>query len=172
MEPRADLANAQMELCRHGGDLTIEEITQRAAADLDLMDLLHYNAYADEMVGAANLVRRVIRNEIAARLGDRGAARYGDLIYRNGSETKWRVIDPEGLAAWLGGDWAKVVRVSGDNLRRTALRGLADARGISPETVIDTFMEVSYTDRDLQVMPLEKAPKFLQDLAEGEVRDR
>jgi len=164
------IVDATKELARYGGaDLTIEEIAQAEAEDLGVLDLIAYERAADQVVGAATVVRAAVRRALADRLGD-GAARWGDYIYRNGSRTDWRVLDAEALADWLGPDWRKVVRVSGDNLRRTSLRLLAERRGINPQSVVETFIEVTYTDRALQVLPIEKAPKFLQEMEEGEVR--
>jgi hypothetical protein len=133
-------------------------------------DLIEYERAADEVVKAAHAVRAALRHRLAAQLGTDGAARYGDIIYRVGRTVSWKVVDPHGLAEWLGPDWAKVVRVSGDTLRRTGLRGLAQQRGQDPAVVQDTFIVEERSDLDLQVMPADKAPKFLQALGDGEVR--
>lgn len=165
------VVDAIREIAQHGGEAVVEEIVGKETADFDALDLITYERAADRIVQAAVAVRAALRQAVAETLGDR-AARYGDYIYRNGSTTTWKVIDREGLAAWLGEDWAKVVRVDGSNLRRTALRGLAEAREMTVEAVLTTFLEVEFTDRDLQIMPIVKAPKFLQGLAEGEVTGR
>lgn len=128
----------------------------------------------------ATELRRLTDRELAERL-DGKAFRYGEDVYRpsNGKGSAkvqdahawWHLVatalsqmDEEHMALFLNALYPA------SSVRLTALPKLAENLGIEVESVRDTFIVYDPPTSPLSVMPRSKAPKFLQDMEEGEIR--
>lgn len=139
--------------------------------DYELSDLAGALSHASDLAAAVRQLQDLLKQEMASRIGQGHAYRTGDIIYRVSPKRKIRVEDPRGLAEFLGSDVAKVFRLDGSNFRKRGLKEVAKSRDLEERTVRETFgihTEES-DDLALQSMPAEKAPKFLQGLADGEL---
>lgn len=135
-----------------------------------LEDLVrHYHA-AKVVKQAADEVVRHFRERIGLELGPGGAMRYGDTIIRHHTDTRKRVlVEPEALVEFLGPE-AFARSVNPSHVRITSVRAEAEARGLNPDAVEDTFYGWRSEPRaDLKELPISKAPKYLQELSDGQV---
>ena len=107
--------------------------------------------------------RLAVEADIARLLGARGHTRYGDDIYRTGPASSKTVCDdPEGFSEWAAQQSPAVIRkaFNPNYVRKSGL----------PDGVFDTFFHAERSeDRVLQVVPVGRAPKFMQACAEGAV---
>jgi hypothetical protein len=126
---------------------------------------------------------KLVDQELAGSL-EHSALRYGNDVYRpsNGRGSA-KVTDPE---SWWGfvsetlgmlndPDRAALLNAlyPASSLRLTALAKLAAATvdDLDPGVIRDTFIAYDPPTSLLSVMPIQKAPKFLQDLEDGEIRE-
>lgn len=142
-------------------------------ADLDDMNLDDLDGLINQLLVLKQTVER-LRNqaetEVAHRVGFKGAARVGETIYRYRPRGYLRIADPDGLVGWLGDDWSEVIPVTRSTaIRKGGLTAICEKREADPETINDTFFEWEDGDPTVERLPLDKAPKFLQRLADGEI---
>lgn len=121
--------------------------------------------------GLLNCAKRIVAaidGEISRRLGPVGTARLDDYQVRISRDRRVHVLDPDGLAEWLGNDWEKAVNLR--YVRTSALRQIAEDRGLDPDEPIDSFLEIEEGDARLTTKPIEKAPKYVSKMGHGETR--
>lgn len=143
-----------------------------AELEWDLDEVLQAAEAAQFYSASAAEVARALKQQAAAMFEARGGSAYrrGGFIYRYQPKRTLRVSDPRRLVEYLGDDLAHVVRIDGSNVRKTGLAAVAEARGSDPRVLFDTFLFYEEGPPSLQSMPVEKAPKFLQDMEDGELR--
>lgn len=125
----------------------------------------------------ATELRRLIDLELATKIPT--ALRYGEDVYRpsNGKGTA-KLVGPVEFfevvadAVALSDNPAELLSslFPGSSVRLTALPKVAKLIGFSDEAFRDTFFDYEPSTAPLSVMPMSKAPKFLQDMEEGEIR--
>ena len=135
------------------------------ADDLDLEtdtvdDAITLHRTAVRLRKALQAIESALGVQLAERLGDGGAVRYGDTIYRYGRGWKESVNDPDAF-------WSMVdqlgVRVSDlfnpNTVRKAAL----------PLAIRDTaFTKTRDDDPKLSAVPRDRAPHFLDHLEDGD----
>lgn len=136
------------------------------------------NALA-EVTAIATELRKIVDGCLAADLED-SAMEYGGSVYRPaGGRGTAKLTDAEAfwnLVAEVNGErttmeaGAVLLALCPPNIRLTALPKLLDGSGYNLEAIRDTFIAYDPPSSVLSVMPVAKSPKFLQDLAEGEIR--
>lgn len=145
-----------------------------ALADLDDMGLEDLDALIVQLTVLRQTVDRLkgqTEEAIARRVGDGGAARVGDFVYRYKPRASQRIVDPQGLIDWLGDDWHQVIPVTASTaLRRGGLKAVCERRDVDVSAIEDTFLEWVEAEPTVQRIPVDRAPKFLQALTDGEVR--
>lgn len=152
------------ELYTHEGEAPTPEDFELDAIDT-AMDALKVWRAADRQLQAAKRVREAAGVRLAQLLGDGGAAAIGDNIVRYRVSKAWKCVDPEGWNAFVGNrimneELEPLEIVNPDYAKRT---WMGDA-------VRDTFYELVEDDHpSLTIVPRDRAPKFLQDLGDGEV---
>lgn len=116
---------------------------------------------------AAEALVRFAELQIAAELHDREASVWvnGDYVYRPSGTTVWKTQSDDVFAAWAGDKISRLARLSP---RVSAVRVEAEARGLDPQTVVDTLL-VATRREGLTVVPKDKAPKWIQKLEDGAV---
>jgi hypothetical protein len=115
-------------------------------------------------------MRGQVETEIAHRVGVKGAARVGEIVYRYKPKATMRIIDPQGLVDWLGEDWHHVIPVTrSTSIRKGGMSAVCEKREADPRTIEDTFFEWEEGAPTVDRIPLDKAPKFLQRLGDGEI---
>lgn len=136
----------------------------------------------EELVAAIDSLRREraelaerqkeLESELASRLVDKDW-RYGDTLFRYSRPATTKVVDPGALADWLGDDYRHVVPLTASTqIRKTALWKVASDRGMDPELVDETFLEVTFGEPRLVEMPVSKAPAFAAQMKPGEYRPK
>ena len=132
----------------------------------------------DKPMAALEIFRRAKRQEQAARavsaaagvqlaqlIGDGGAACYGDTIARYSVSVTEKCFDPEGFAAAVTRMGVEGHLDVGKLFPPGAARKTAMPAGMR-----DSFFAKEYGDTPtLKLIPRDRAPKFLQGLADGEV---
>ncbi len=119
---------------------------------------------AEQQKLAAIQISRAAGEQLAALLGDGGAAGYGDNIVRYRMRRVERCHDPEGFADYLT-HLVKTDDVSlGDVLNPNSAK-----KSWMAKSVRDTFFAWEDLAPGLSIVPMSKAPKFLQHLGDGEV---
>jgi hypothetical protein len=154
--------------------------TDGAEADFDLADVAKALTHAEHVASAARAVAGRLKLELKARIvesGHKAMGVGGHSVYRVTPTVKYRVNDPAKLVRWLHEDGgleavARVFRLSGENLRISQLRAEVEARlDTDLDTFLDTFdIEVDRSEPVLSLVPLVKAPKFLQSIEDGELK--
>lgn len=141
-------------------------------ADLDGMSLRDLDALLVQLDTLARTVRQMkahAESQVAFVLGDNGAGRVGDTIYRCRDNPTTRITDPKALVDWLREDWHHVVPVTASTqLRKGGVSAVCEKRDVDPRTFWETFTETTTGEQRVERLPLEKAPKFLQRLKDGE----
>lgn len=119
----------------------------------------------ERLYAAVRTIREYINNRFAAHLG-RDSLRQGEEVFRVGSYPNRKPQDVDALWDFLGPDARKVIAT--ERVRITALRAVAEQRGLDPEVVEDTFLETTWSEPRLQVVPITKARNWEQRLQSGE----
>ena len=143
-------------------------------ADLDGMTLEALHGMLSQLQvirQAVALLTAQAEGMIASQIGEGGAARCGDTIYRFRPRASQRIVDPQGLIDWLRDDWHQVIPVTrSTTIRKGGLQAVCEQRGIDVQAVLDTFTEWEEGAPTVSRMPVDSAPKFLQAMEDGQVR--
>ena len=138
-------------------------------ADLDLdtdevADAIELHRSAVRLRKALEAIESALGVQLAERLGDGGAVRYGDTIYRYGRGWKETVNDPKGF--WV---MVRTFDLTGD-LRIEDLFNPNTVRiGSLPDAIRDTaFTKTRDDDPSLKAVPVDRAPHFLDHLEDGD----
>lgn len=130
----------------------------------DLEEAIAVLRDAQRHAAAAHIVANVAGARVAQLLGDGGAVRIGDDIWRYTHESVETCIDPVAVADLLtrmiiDGDLTVIDIVNPNSVKRGAISG----------AVRDTFFErTKRAEPQLSKTPIDRAPKFLQTLTDGE----
>lgn len=134
-------------------ELDIPEISEMSAEELAyLRDTI------DSMRSDLSLLKSYVDQRIRGRLTGK-AFRFGDRIFRGKNGSKLVPYDTEKILEFLGDDWKAAVRPA---FRTTAIRAIAEERGLNPKVIMESLFERVETEQ-LDVTPVNKAPKFLRD---------
>ncbi len=139
------------------------------AADLDLEadtvdDAITLHRTAVRLRKALQAIESALGVQLAERLGDGGAVRYGDTIYRYGRGWKESVTNPDAF-------WSMVRTFDGaGDLRIEDLFNPNTVRkGPLPDAIRDTaFTQTRDDDPKLIAVPRDRAPHFLDHLEDGD----
>lgn len=138
--------------------------------ELDVLQLCALRGFLERVSSAARAARQVVDGKIAAGLGENNGVRYGSQFIRAKSSSHFEVTNPDGLLEWLGDDLKNVINISSRGVVQIGrLKKLAEIKGSEAQTVVDTFGEYRSDGACLSAVPIDKAPKFAQKLAEGEM---
>ena len=152
-----DAIHAYDQIWMEGESVTVD--------DLDLVtdvvdDAITLHRAAVRLRKAAAAVEAATAVQLAGVLGDGGAVRYGDTVYRYGRGWSEKVNDS-------GAFWAMLdkfdVRMS-DLFNPNSVR-----KGQLPEAIRDTaFTKTRDADPSLKAVPVDRIPDWLGDLEDGD----
>ena len=138
-------------------DFNLKDVT-------DLDEALTVWRRAQRQARAAKTIVQVCGEVVAGLLGVGGAARIGPDIIRYQVGRTERCIDPAGMAAYTTN-----AIINGDVRLGDVFNPSYAKRSWMPTAVRDTFYEwVEDPEASLSVIPVDRAPKFLQALSDGE----
>ena len=135
-------------------DIDIEEVN-----NLDTRDIILLRDEIDNLSADIRLLKRYLDDRIRGRLEGK-AFRFGNRVFRGKNQTKMVPYDSDRVVEWLGDDWKAAVR---PNFRTTAIRKIAEDRGQNPNVVIESLFD-RVEGTGLDVNPLDRSPKFIQNL--------
>jgi len=152
---------------------TTEEPAATLQPDIPLGDLIGLLGWADHYVAAATAVRQLIRDAVAAELGEGGSVRDGDRLIRYNRPNDWKLLDSFDA-------WAKENLTVADVLailprsspRVTALREVAARYGMDEGNIEGTLLVNRGGDKEATVTatPIDRSPKYAAKMSDGEVR--
>ena len=136
-------------------------------------DLWIMESAAEQLVAAGKEVLAEIRRRMADDIGEFGAIRLGEILYRVGNKWERKVIEGQEkhLLEWLGDDLKTAVPASA--VRITAVRAIAKKRHHIPKTIEDTFYFIdSDPDEPYELLRIygSKAPKYFAAMKHGDRR--
>ena len=130
----------------------------------DLDEALALWRRAQRQARAAKVIVQVCGEVVAGLLGEGGAARIGPDIVRYQVGRTERCIDPDGFSAYT-----TAAIINGDVRLGDVFNPSYAKRSWMPTAVRDTFYEwVADVEPSLKVIPVDKSPKYLQALSDGE----
>ena len=134
-------------------DLDLPEVNE-----LDAEKLAYLRDYIDSMRSDLSLLKSYVDQRIRGRLTGK-AFRFAEKVYRGRNGSKLVPYDKEKILDFLGDDWRAAVR---PEFRTTAIKAIAKERGLNPNVIMESLFERVETE-SLDVVPLNKAPKFIQE---------
>ncbi len=140
-----------------------EEVELDEVNELETKELVLLRDEIETLSLDIRLLKSFIDQRLRGRL-DGKAFRFGDRIFRGRNQRKMVPYDQDKIIKWLGDDWQMAVRPS---FRTSVIRKIAEERGENPNIVIESLFE-SVEGKNLDVNPVERSPKFIQNLLDKE----
>jgi len=135
-----------------------EELDIPEISEMDAEQLAFLRDTIDSMRSDLSLLKSYVDQRIRGRLTGK-AFRFADRVYRGRNGSKLVPYDKEKILDFLGDDWRAAVR---PEFRTTAIKAIAKERGLNPNVIMESLFERVETE-SLDVVPLNKAPKFLRE---------
>jgi len=135
-----------------------EELDIPEIDELEADQLAYLRDTIDTMRSDLSLLKSYVDNRIRGRLTGK-AFRFGDRIFRGRNSSKLVPYSKDKILDFLGDDWREAVR---PEFRTTAIQAIAKQRGLDPKVIMESLFERVETE-SLDVVPYNKAPKFLKD---------
>lgn len=110
--------------------------------------------------------KKVLGDALSGNLYN-SAKRIGDDIIIGKPKFTWKPYDKKKVIDYLGDDWELVVNPS---FRITGIKAVAQRRGQDPWVILESLFEQVETP-GVNILPAYKAPKYMQELDDGEVID-
>ena len=133
--------------------LDLDEYEGLTAEDLvrlrDEIDMLNRDARALKS-WIDDRIRGLLTNKVM---------RFGDRVFRGRNSSKLVPFSDDKVIEFLGDDWKAAIR---PQFRTTAIKAIAEERGLNPKVILESLFERVETE-NLDVNPLNKSPKFIQE---------
>ena len=133
--------------------LDLDEYEGLTAEDLvrlrDEIDMLNRDARALKS-WIDDRIRGLLTNKVM---------RFGDRVFRGRNSSKLVPFSDDKVIEFLGDDWEAAIR---PQFRTTAIKAIAEERGLNPKVILESLFERVETE-NLEVNPLNKSPKFIQE---------
>jgi len=110
--------------------------------------------------------KKVLGDALSGNLYN-SAKRIGDDIIIGKPKFTWKPYDKKKVIDYLGDDWELVVNPT---FRITGIKAVAQRRGQDPWVILESLFEQVETP-GVNILPAYKAPKYMQELDDGEVID-
>lgn len=136
-----------------------EELDIPEIDDMDADQLAYLREMIDSMRSDLSLLKSLVDSRIRGRLKGK-AFRWGDKVYRGKNGSKLVPYSKDKILDFLGDDWRTAVR---PEFRTTAIKAIAKERGLDERVIMESLFERVETEQ-LDVVPVNKAPKFIREL--------
>jgi hypothetical protein len=156
-----------------------EEIGYIVESEGDTLDVSYWEEYptdihefmslmdkVDQVGRAVKQIKADMKLKLVEELGDK-AVRVGNRIIVGKTSKTWKPYDKNKVMDYVGDDWKQVVNPT---FRTTGIKALAQERGQDPQVIFESLFEQVETD-NITILPEMKAPKYLQKLNDGEVKE-
>ena len=143
---------------------TEEDIVLEDMEDYTNQDLYELIKGVDSVTSNMRKLKKALGNALSGNLYN-SAKRIGDDIRIGKPKFTWKPYDKKKVIDYLGDDWELVVNPS---FRVTGIKALAQKRGQDPWVILESLFEQVETP-GVNILPAFKAPKYMQDLEDGEI---
>ena len=145
---------------------TEEDIVIENIEELTNEDLYQIIKGIDSVTSNMRKLKKALGGTLSGNLYN-SAKRIGDDIIIGKPKFTWKPYDKKKVIDYLGDDWELVVNPS---FRVTGIKALAQKRGQDPWVILESLFEQVETP-GVNILPAFKAPKYMQELEDGEVID-
>lgn len=135
-----------------------EELDIPEVDEMDAEQLAYLRETIDTMRSDLSLLKSLVDSRIRGRLTGK-AFRWGNKVYRGRNGSKLVPYSKDKILDFLGDDWREAIR---PEFRTTAIKAIAKERGLDERVIMESLFERVETE-SLDVVPINKAPKFLQE---------
>lgn len=146
--------------------------------EADLMQLAELDSRLGEIRQVIAALKKQVQADLAVKL-DGKTLRYGDSLFRGvplrgsvrvGPEELWWEDVVEGLKATAQPEALLKALFPATSVRLTALPKLASVLGVDHDVLRDKYVTFAESGNPLTVLPMSKAPQYLANLEDGELR--
>jgi|TARA_B100000900_G_scaffold280617_1_gene240040 hypothetical protein len=146
-------------------------VTNQDIVDLDfpedIQEFMLLLSKVEDVIAAGRKIKEQMTIELGDRYSGQAIRNAGKVIVGRPS-TSYKPYDKEKVLDYLGDDWRSVVR---PEFRVTGVKAVAESRGDDPNVIMESLFEKVITNNNVTILPESKAPKYLQQLDEGEVKE-
>lgn len=132
----------------------------------DVNDFMTLMNKVQQVKRAINLIEKDMKSRLAHDFKDK-AIKVGDKVIVGKPSKTWKPYDKNKVMDFVGDDWKEVVNPT---FRTTGIKALAEARGLDPKVIFESLFYAEEHD-DISILPSSKAPKYLQQLDDGQVKE-
>lgn len=137
--------------------------------DATLEELWELRCAIGTITSAARKLLKAVDADITEVL-DGNVVRFDDSFVKVAPKRTLEVYNAEGLFDWLGDDARHCFPANG--IRITSLRAVAEKRGADPRAIVNSFIDYREDAACVQVVPIDKAPRYAQAMSHGEIKER
>lgn len=135
-----------------------EELDLENVNDMNTEQLVFLRDQLDFISTDIRNTKRFIDNRLRGLLKNK-AFRMAGRIFRGRNMNKWVPYDKNKVMEYLGDDIAIAVNPT---FRTSAIKAIAKERNQNPSVIMESLFELKETT-NLEVLPVDKAPKFIKD---------
>ena len=132
----------------------------------DIQEFMLLLSRVEDIISAGRKIKEKMTNELGDRYSGQAIKNAGKVIIGRPTMS-YKPYDKEKVLDYLGDDWRNVVR---PEFRITGVKAIAEKRGDDPNVIIESLFERVITNNAVTILPESKAPKYLQEIDEGEVK--
>ena len=132
----------------------------------DIQEFMLLLSRVEDIISAGRKIKEQMTIELGDRYSGQAIKNAGKVIIGRPTMS-YKPYDKEKVLDYLGDDWRNVVR---PEFRITGVKAIAEKRGDDPNVIIESLFERVITNNAVTILPESKAPKYLQEINEGEVK--
>ena len=132
----------------------------------DIQEFMLLLSRVEDIISAGRKIKEQMTIELGDRYSGQAIKNAGKVIIGRPTMS-YKPYDKEKVLDYLGDDWRNVVR---PEFRITGVKAIAEKRGDDPNVIIESLFERVITNNAVTILPESKAPKYLQEIDEGEVK--
>ncbi len=133
----------------------------------DIQEFMLLMSRIEDIIAAGRKIKEQMTIELGERYSGQAIKNAGKVIVGRPTMS-YKPYDKEKVLDYLGDDWRSVVR---PEFRVTGVKAVAEKRGDDPNVIMESLFERVITNNAVTILPESKAPKYLQELDEGEVKE-
>ena len=132
----------------------------------DIQEFMLLLSRVEDIISAGRKIKEQMTIELGDRYSGQAIKNAGKVIIGRPTMS-YKPYDKEKVLDYLGDDWRSVVR---PEFRITGVKAIAEKRGDDPNVIVESLFEKVITNNAVTILPESKAPKYLQEIDEGEVK--
>jgi hypothetical protein len=132
----------------------------------DMNEFMTLMAKVEKVKSAVTQIQNDMKSMLAHDFKDK-AVKVGDKVIVGKPQKTWKPYDKQKVMDYVGDDWKLVVNPT---FRTTGIKALAKERGQDPNTIFESLFYAEESG-NVTILPNSKAPKYLQELSDLEVKE-